>query len=370
MYRITLLLLIFSLAVQAQTDTTSVEEDEFDFSEFELAAPPSKSFCNNKVLGQSPTTLIGVSYTFQGAHDFTAGNPSDNPLEGTGNPDLSEMNNIQSAHEFGLAGNFPVVSRNNILINLNVVYTEQHYSFTNEASNHPFTQSLQDNPLRSASTLATVFKPLNEKRFLLGQVGIALNGDYSYSNFDQSLSTLRYSAAFIYGFKPHDRLMYGFGVARTYLGGALNYLPVVYYYHTFKNEKWGTEILLPSRAYLRYRFNSTSLVGFGFNFLGNTYHLNNFADNPGASVPQNPMAFQGQDLELRRSEVRFGARYMRSIKGFFWLIAEAGYRYNWSYDIDEDGDFLRLLGSDDPYYIENELGNPFYFTIGISYVSP
>ena len=372
MYRLSCLLLLIALSVNAQPeDTTAAEVDEFDFSEFELAAPPSKSFCNNKVLGQSPTTLIGVTYTFQGPHDFTAGNPADNPLTGDGSNDLSETNNIQNTHEFALAGNFPIVSRNNILINLNVIYSEQHYNFTGESSNHPFTQSLQANPLRSATTLGTVFKPLNDKRFLLGQFGVALNGDYSFSDFDQSFNTLRYSAALLYGFKPNDRLMYAFGLARTYLGGALNYVPVVYYYHTFKNEKWGTEFLLPSRAYLRYRFNSTSLAGFGFNVLGNTYRLNNFAEYPGASVPGNDLAYsQAQDIELRRSEIRLGARYMRSIKGFFWLIAEAGYRMNWSYDVDRDGDFVRFFGSDDPYYIENELGNPFYFTIGISYVSP
>lgn len=371
MYRLTCFLFLLSLALRAQNDTTASEEEEFDFSAFELAAAPSKSYCNNKVLGQSPTTLIGATYTFQGPHDFTAGNPIDNPLNGTGNADLSETNNIQSTHEFAVIGNFPVISRNDLLVNFNLVYSEQHYNFTNETSNHPFTQSLQANPLRSASTLVTVFKPLNEKRFLLGQVGVALNGDFSYSNFDQSFSTLRYSAALLYGFKPNDRLMYAFGLARTYLGGSLNYVPVVYYYHTFRNEKWGTELLLPSRAYLRYRFNSTSLVGLGFNVLGNTYHLNNFAENPGATVPGNGMAYsQAQDLELRRSEIRLGARYMRSLTGFFWLIAEAGYRINYSYDIDRGGDFIRFFGSDDPYYIENDLGNPLYFTIGFSYVSP
>lgn len=371
-YRLISLFLLFTLSLYGQPeDTTASEADDFDFSEFELAAPPSKSFCNNKVLGQSPTTLIGLTYTFQGSQDFTAGNPADNPLDGTGNTNLSESNNLQSTHEFALAGNFPVVSRNNILINLNVLYSEQHYNFTDGASTHPFIQSLQGNPLRSASTLATVFKPLNDKRFLLGQFGMALNGDYSFSNFNQSFNTLRYSAALLYGFKPNDRLMYAFGLVRTYLGGALNYVPVVYYYHTFKNEKWGTEILLPSRAYLRYRFNSTSLAGFGFNVLGNTYRLNYFSEYPGAMIPGNNLAYsEAQSLELRRSEIRLGTRYMRSIKGFFWLIAEAGYRINYSYDVDRNGDFLRFFGNDEPYYIENELGNPFYFTIGISYVSP
>lgn len=185
-FRITCLLLLFNVAAYAQVDTTDTDEDEFDFSDFELAAPPSKSFCNNKVLGQSPTSLIGVTYTFQGPHSFTAGNPADNALEGTENIDLSETNDIQSTHEFAMAGNFPIVSRNNILINFNVLYSEQHYQFAEGTSNHPFIQSLQANPLRSASTLITVFKPLNDKRFILGQAGVAFNGDYSFSDLDQS----------------------------------------------------------------------------------------------------------------------------------------------------------------------------------------
>lgn len=367
MFKNTFLFVLFSVAVYAQQDTGTAAEEDFDFSAFEPAVAPSKSFCNNKVLGQSPTTLLGVLYTFQGGSDFTAGNPADNLLS---SDLLSEKNDIKATHEFGLVGNFPVISRNNILVNLNVLYSEQHYQFANESGVHPFIKSLQANPLRSANTVVTIFKPLNEKRFLLGQAGMAFNGDYAFNNFTQGINTLRYSAALMYGFKPNDRLMYAFGLARTYLGGALNYVPIVYYYHTFKNEKWGAEMLLPSRAFLRYRFNSTSLAGIGFNVLGNTYRLNYFSNYPVATVPDNPMAFSGEDLELRRSEIRLGASYSRSIKGFFWLVAEAGYRINYSYNIDQGGDFTRLFGNEDPYYIENQLGNPLYFTIGISYVSP
>lgn len=358
-----------SQSLFAQQDSATTDEEEFDFSDFEPAASPEKSFCNNKVLGQSPTQLVAINYTFQGPHNFTAGNPLDNELGA--NPDLSEANDLRATHEFTLSGNFPVLSRNNILINLGATYSQQQYQFTNDWANHPFIESLQANPLRSAATVATVFKPLNDKRFILGQVGVSFNGDYNFSDFSQSINTLRYSAALMYGFKPHDRLMYAFGVARTYLGGSLNYLPIVYYYHTFKSEKWGIEALLPSRALLRYRFNSTSLMGAGFTVLGNTYRLNYFSSYPGAEPQTNPLAYSTADeLELRRSEIRLGLSYSRAIKGFFWFTAEGGYRLNYSYDVDRGGDFLRLLGNDDPYYIENNLGNPVYFTIGVSYVSP
>jgi hypothetical protein len=360
-------LLLVCSTVYAQEDTTA--SDDFDFSDFELAAPASKAFCNNKVLGQSPTSLIGAYYNFQGPHDFTAGNLIDPEFT----EDISEENNIEATHGFSLVGNFPLISRNNILVNLNVIYNEQHYQFANSAK-YPLTQSLQNSPLRSANTVLTVFKPLNDTRFILGQVGFGLNGDYSFNDF-QSLSTTRISAALLYGFKPSDRLMYAFGLSRTYLAGALNYVPIIYYFHTFKNESWGVEALLPARAFLRYRFNSTSLMGIGYNVVGNTYRLNEFNNNRQNLIDQNPAFDQpalanADDFELRRSEIRAGLRYSQAISGFFWLTAEAGYRINYSYELDEGGDFLRFFGNDTDYFIENTLGNPLYFQIGISYVSP
>ncbi len=360
--------LLICLPAWAQEDTTAAD-DEFDFSQFELAAPAAKSFCNNKVLGQSPTPLLGVVYNFQGPHNFTAGNinPEIKPNS------IAENNDIESMQGFSFVGNFPLISRNNILINLNVVYDEQYYNFSEPDAQHPLTRSLQDNPLRSTSTVFTVFKPLNETRFLLGQFGLSFNGDYNYSDFNQSANTIRYSAALLYGFKPSDRLMYAFGLSRTYLGGALNYVPVAYYYHTFKNQKWGVEALLPARALLRYRFNSTSLMSVGFNVIGNTYRLNNFGANSASVIEQDPsLGFLAaeDDIELRRSEIRAGLNYSRAISGFFWFSVEAGYRINYSYDVDRGGDFVRFFGSDEPYFIENELGNPLYFQLGISYMSP
>lgn len=129
-------------------------------------------------------------------------------------------------------------------------------------------------------------------------------------------------------------------------------------------------MLLPSRPYFRCRFNSTRLFEIGFNVLGSTYRLNYFNSFTDSCVSENSRAYGlAQDLELRRSEVRIGARYMRSIKGFFRLIADACYRMNWSYDIDRDGDFVCFFDDDAPSYIENYLGNHLYLTVEITYVS-
>ncbi len=362
--KLVLAALLLSGGLYAQEDSTGVE-DEFDFSDFELAAEPAKAFCSNKVLGQLPTTLVGLQYTFQGPHNFTAGNLVDNSSQ-----TIAEENNIQATHGFSFITNLPLISRNNILINANLVYNEQHYRFEDPVGNHPLTRSI-DNGLRSLNTLFTVFKPLNSKNFILGQIAFGLNGNYDFGAF-QNVNTLRVPIAALYGWKPNDKLMYAFGISRTYLGGALNYVPIAYYYRTFDNEKWGIEALLPARALLRYRFNTQSVLSFGFNVAGNTYRLNDFSNMAGGigNGPAQMDLMQAQDVELRRSEILLGLNYQRAISGFFWISVETGYRINYSYEVDEGGDFPRLFGSDDPYFIENDLGNPIYFQIGISYVSP
>lgn len=339
----------------AQEDSSAVE-DEFDFSAYELAAPPAKYFCNNKVLGQTPTSLIGVFYTQQLGHDFTAGSPD--------GIDVDEKVRINSAQQFSFTGNFPIVSRNNILINLTPLYRRQSYSVSGN-DGHPLNEILANHTLHRAVLRLTVFKPLNEKNFLLGRVGTEFNGNYSFDRL-QPTNMTRFTGSLLYGWKPNDRLMYAFGLSRTYLGGALNYVPIAYYYHTFKNEKWGIEALLPARGALRYRFNSTSLINLGFQVLGGTFHLNDWNDDdPGAGS----QALLANDVELRRSEIRAGLNYQRQLSGFIWFSVEAGYRINYSFDLDE-GDFIRFFGSDEPYFIENDLANPLYFSLGFSYVSP
>jgi hypothetical protein len=357
---------ILSTSLWAQPDTSNAADD-FDFSDFELAAPAAKSFCTNKVLGQSPTSLIGLFYDYQAPHNLTAGNLVTSP-----NGNLEESSEVNAAHGVSLVGNFPLISRNNILINLNVVYQDQRYNIAGDPQ-HPLTRTLNENGLRRSAAIFTIFKPLNDKRFLLGQLGAEMNGDYSF-NTSQPFSTVRLPAALLYGFKPSDRLMYAFGLSRTYLGGSLNYVPVIYYYHTFLNQKWGVEALLPARGLVRYRFNSTSLLSAGYTVQGATYRLNNFGKNAMEFAQANPNVspnlLAAEDVELRRSEIRAGLNYTRALSGFIWLSVEAGYRINYSFDADQGGDFTRLFGNDDPYFIENELENPLYFAIGLSYVSP
>jgi hypothetical protein len=363
-----LILVSLPLSLSAQVDPPNTDDDDdFDYSQFEPAAPPSMNFATNKVLAQSPTTLVGLFYDYHLPHDLTAGNITGDPASG-----IADDVRINPAQALMATANIPIMSRTKGLINLNVLFQRQWYNV--EGSNgHPLSRSLSENGLTRFSSLFTYFKPLDDKRFFLFQGGVELNGDYSFPNF-QPAGTLRVPAAVLYGWKKSDHLMYAFGLSRTYLGGSLNYVPIIYYFHTFKDQRWGIEAVAPARASLRYRFNSLTLLSFGWNTMGATYRLNDFEtfsqefgqDNPG-DLSQ---LLEARDVELRRSEVRVGFTFQRQLTGFFWLNMEAGYRVNYSFELDEGGDFLRFWGSDEPYFIENDLRNTPYFTVGISYMSP
>lgn len=340
--------------------------EDFDISQFEVASTSLKSFCTNKTSGQSPTQLISFSLDAQGPAELKI-------------PKRSAFNNEDAEWEyspgFRFNSNVPIISKNNILVNWSFNYVQLGYVMSDDPpSTHPLAVNLDNHSLKYLNNTFTLFKPLNETRFLLFQAGLEVNGDYDFDNLPE-LENIRYSGAAIYGFKPSDRLMWGIGVSRTYVGGALNYLPIVYYYQTFKNEKWGLEAVLPSRVQLRMRTNSRNVFLLGYTMEGGTYRLSNFNEynqirsgpfplDPNSNINPN----EEYDVELRRSEIRGGLTYLHGFNDFIWIGVTAGYRVNWSFDLD-DGDFFRGFDSDD-YLLETELSNTPFIQLSLSLVSP
>lgn len=352
-----LLLLCFILPFTALAqDDPPIEDEEdeeiIDYSNLVQTAE-NKAFASSKIIGQTPTKLFSLGYDFQTAHTLEPGAIAPNNATGE--------NKINSAQGKRFAMNYPVFSKNYFLLNLGLNYAETNYSFSNPttAASNPLSQALENNGLRTLGFTATAFKPLNIKRFLILQFGANLNGDYSFSDM-QSLKYTRYSGAAIYGVKPNDRKMWGLGVSRTYLGGSLNYLPVYYMMYTAPNKDWGLEMLLPARFQYRRNINSKNILLAGWEIEGNTYRINN--DDNRYNLPFN-------DMELRRSELRFRITWEHAITPQIWFSAQAGYRYNWSFDLDR-GDFFRPFGDDTPFLAENNLGNPAYFNFSINWVSP
>lgn len=334
---------LFSLA--QDTDSLAVEEDFSMYADAELAGD-GKRFCTSKVFDLSPNKLISVGYDFQTGADLQFGTWGAIPT--------SEVS-IKNVQGIRLSGNFPIVSKTNILFNLGVNYWESNFAVDN-ASDHPLAQRLEESGLRTTGITTTLFKPFNEKNFLLAQGVFDLNGDYFLPNF-QPLSYIRFSATAVYGWKKHDRLMYGFGLSRTYRVGEQNIIPVFLYNYTAPSRKWGVESIFPARANVRRTFNTRTLAFFGYELEGQTYRMTSLEGEQGVVNP-----------ELRRSELRIRFTFERSLKDFVWISMQAGLRYNWAFNLD-DGNGFRGFGSD-PYLLENTLSNAFYANVSINLVSP
>ncbi len=340
----------------AQTDSTQVEEEE-DYSLYdnlEFADESAKRFASVKVNGKSPDKLISVGYDFQGGYDIDAGAFG-----------MFERSNQQlnATHGFRLGANIPIISKNNIIIQAGLDFWNSQYDYQSPDNlTHPLHKTLSENGLNTIDLSVTAYKPLNETTFLLGRVASGMNGDYALGDF-QPLNYNRYSVALLWGKKPTDSKQWAVGVSQTYRAGELNYLPIFMYNWTSSNRKWGIESLLPARGDVRYNFSPRSMLFVGFDLEGTSFRIGNDSE---LSEPYN-------DLEIRKSELRFRFKYERQLIGFIWMSAKLGYRTNYSFNVDrlEGGqEFFRGFFGDQPYVMENSLTNPLFFNFSINLVSP
>lgn len=335
--------LLFSLAA---TNLYAQEvEEEYDPSLYE--AEKVKSFCNNKVLNLSPSNLLSVSYD--------AVLPFDMESVGNGKRSSTAMG---LNHGLRIETNYPIISKSNIIVNLYANYWQSSYasaaSFAEE--NQSLARNLNQHALRSAVLGALIFKPINEKKFVLLQIEPSLNGNYNFGDLSPNLGKMKYSLSALYGWKFDDNTNFAVGLTRTYRGGRVLHIPVVMYNKTF-NERWGTELLLPARGALRYNFSVKSLLLLGYELEGQSYLLQS-----SASAPLNNFS-PNNELELRKSEVRARIQLRKSITDFIWLDAQVGMRVAYRFDLDINE------GSNSPI-LENNIGFPLYFRFGIALVSP
>jgi hypothetical protein len=158
------------------------------------------------------------------------------------------------------------------------------------------------------------------------------------------------SATLIYGWKTSDNNMIGTGIARTYRAGQLIHVPVLFWNKTF-NEKWGMELLLPARAYLRYNFSTSNMLQAGFELEGNQY----WANVPGV-----------ENAYIQRGEIKPRIMWDKKLSGFLWINLQAGLRYNYRFDVAKT-----YNASDEKQnYFSSNLGNPFFFNVTLNFVSP
>lgn len=349
-----LLLLGFSsLECKAQTDTTSSEEEDFSIYEnLDFAEAGAKRFCTPKVFDLSPAKLISIGYDYQGAFDIHYG-AIEKGKESHGD--------FTSANGLRIGANIPVVSKTNVVWQLGMNYA--HTSFNGEAmhASKGLDSTLRKNGLTTTGINTTLFKPLGEEKFIIVQGSADLNGDY-YKNNITPLKYTRYSAALIYGKKTSDRKMIGFGLARTYRVGELNYIPVMLLNWTAPSRKWGVEMLAPARAHVRKTLSARNILLFGYELEGNSYRV------------LRGDAFNPLGYELRRGELRFRAVWETSMYQFIWMSLQAGYRYGYSFNMDSfapsDKEFFRGFFGDQPFAQENEYKGTWYAQLSVNLVSP
>jgi hypothetical protein len=360
---------------QAQTVDSSrtpqaTEDEDFSmYDQVDFADQSARRYCSPKIEGLSPAKLISIGYDYQGGYGLGAGAFTNKASDYSWTPDSV---NVLNSRGLRLGFNIPVISRTNLVWQMGANYWEQRYAIeglNGEPINspHPLIQSLQQNGLRTLGVNTTLFKPLDDRRFLLFQGSADLNGDFSLPGL-MPLKYLKYSAALIYGIRPNEKKQWGLGIARTYRVGELNYIPVFLFNWTDRSNKWGSEILFPARAHVRYTFNPRNMLFGGFELEGQSYRL---WDGPSYTSYN----LRGEDLEIRRGEIRLRAMYEFSLKDFVWMSVQAGYRINYRYEVDRlvDGqEIYRAFGllSDAPYVMENRLGNPLYFQVSLNLVSP
>lgn len=332
------ILCCISLSVMAQEDSTEV----FDYSQFG-DAQGVKRYCNQKVLNQTPQRIISIGIEQLGS--FAVPNL---PLSAM----LPAMQSFSATGMFALKAqvNIPVISTNKIIWQLGANYWGSRMSIEN-AGTHQLANRLASHTLTSTGINTTIFKPLNEKNFLIVQASGDLNGIF-HTLQEINSKAITVSGSVLYGWKLSEKNMLGVGLARTYRAGQIMHLPVVLWNKTF-NDKWGMELLLPARGHLRYNFSTASIVQLGFELEGNQFWTN----LPGSA---------NGTIFIQRGELKPRIMWDKKLTGFLWFNAQAGLRYNWRFDGMDVYDGKKLSQR----YFTSALGHPLYVGFSLNFVSP
>jgi len=325
----TYLLMPFSLLAQ---DSTATE----DFSSYGDAGS-AKNYATQKVLNQSPQKLISIAYEQQNDFSWTDSRQG-----------LPIFNNTSN----GVSGlralvNVPVISKSSFIWQLGASYWGSKIAFTNTLGER-FYDNLNNASMNTYGINNTLFKPLGEKKFLIFQA--TADASHVLNGGGLSGRDITFSGSFIYGWKKSEKNMIGVGISRTYRAGQVIYVPVLLWNKTM-NDHWGMELLLPARGHIRYNFSTKNMLQLGYELEGNQYRMNN--------------TVTGNDWFIQRGELKPRLMWDRQLFGFIWLNAQAGVRYNWRFEVYDKYDGKKAANRLYDFNIQN----PFYFNIGLSFVS-
>ena len=243
----------------AQTDSTEVLEDYSNYGEVDGV----KRYATQKVLNQTPAKIISLGYDYTGEFHMPGIRIAENITQ-------LDDRHVSQVNVFRAQLNIPVIATNKLIWQLGANYWGSQFQIENAGSNS-FTKSLNQSSLISAGINTTIFKPLNETNFIILQASADINGLFTQESKISS-NALTLSATAIYGWKKSEKNMIGTGIARTYRAGRLIYVPVLFWNKTF-NDKWGMELLIPAKGYVRYNINTSNMIQAGFELEGNQFSM-------------------------------------------------------------------------------------------------
>jgi hypothetical protein len=247
----------------------------------------------------------------------------------------------------------PVVSKPNIAIAVGIHYNVEEYKFENTRNqDYPLYSSLEDKSLKSLGGSIYVVKPWRGKRYLLLRASGDLNGDYDRDGYSKK-NFLQFSVAPLLGWKKNANTSYAFGIAYGYNFGRPIISPLISYNHTF-NRHWGIEMLLPTKAKLRYTLNDKTLFFASTELNGASYNIH---------LKDSSFAKRG-DLFLQKSEVRYLVTFEREIHDWLWFSLEAGVRSNINFSLSD------TFGPPRNALIRNHLNHAMLFSFSIFAVAP
>ena len=328
-----------------------------------------KSFCTQKVNYLSPTKLYGIGCEYQAPFDATTGVPTD--AKGTLGPTYT--NKVNRFSGLRIQTNTPLVSRSTYILNLGVTYWNTGVGMGTAdnaaAANAIGFDRVLERGLRTAGVNLTLFKPLDDKRYILLQGNVDASGTYRNPS-EVTSKNLTYSGTAIYGWKKNDNFLWGLGITRTYRAGQLLHIPVVLYNRTF-NPRWGIEAIFPAKVNVRRSFGPSRLLMLGYEIEGNAYYLGTYE----GQSPNTSQLAAGSDLFLRRGEVKPRLTYEQKLTGFIWLSVQAGVRIGYrfltyteqnprGFAFGETDDVLKYQA------VNTKLGAAPYVNLSINLVSP
>lgn len=319
---------------------------------------PTK-YCAARIEGMSPNKVISLGY------DYEFGQTLKSSGIGSYDPKITapvrETTGYKRVSGLRFSARAPIINSPKIIWQFGINYWAINYAkdyTTNTVTDPNFGADLTR--LTTAGINTSIYKPLNAKQFLIFQTSADLNGDYNLGKI-QPLKYLRYSGVVLYGKRVHDRKQWAIGLARGYNAGLVNILPMVMFNYTSPNKKWGTEIMLPARAWYRYTVNKNSLIRAGFELEGASYRISNIK----TSV---------SNFELRRGQLRFKGEYQCKLYKSFWLAIQSGYCTMLNFNLDivqSDGkDVSRQFNGNEKYYsMINDLSDFWFLNLSLNFVS-